>query len=223
MEKNTKIVVLYRIAEKKNKYDKAKPVYISNIQCLKNFIFSAPGVELHVFGDRLIESKEAVVDKVKNFHEISNHGNAQSFNEVFDYALDNFEGDTIIYFVEDDYLHRLGFTDLIREGLEKVDYVTMYDHPDKYNGEPKTLFHTESTHWQLVESTTMTFAATVRTLKDDKEIIKHYTSAVHPHDHFMFKAIQENKKLLASPIPGHSTHGVTDLLSPIIDWEYEAQ
>ena len=41
---------------------------------------------------------------------------------------------TIVYFLEDDYLHRAGWADILLEAftLDQADYVTLFDHQDKY-------------------------------------------------------------------------------------------
>ena len=69
-----------------------------------------------------------------------------------------------------------------------ADYVTLYDHPDKYmdhdkggpnpyisnGGEVTRLVKTDNSHWKLTNSTTMTFASKVNTLKQDRDIwMKH--------------------------------------------------
>lgn len=71
-------------------------------------------------------------DPVVEFHAGSE---ANSFLRVLDYVekLD-LAPQTILYFVEDDYLHREGWIDVLLEGFQVpgADYVTLYDHRDKY-------------------------------------------------------------------------------------------
>ena len=54
---------------------------------------------------------------------------------MLDYVTNKkFHPDTILYFVEDDYLHLPGWLDVLLEGfsIPEADYVTLYDHKDKY-------------------------------------------------------------------------------------------
>ena len=58
-----------------------------------------------------------------------------SFLNMIEYVNTlQFNDDDIIYFLEDDYFHNIGWTNIIREGFENiaVDYITLYDHNDKY-------------------------------------------------------------------------------------------
>ena len=77
---------------------------------------------------------------------------------------------------------------------------------------------TKSCHWKLTNSTTMTFAARVSTLKADEAILREFTSGTHPNDFQMFLALREKQHGLITPIPGYSTHGETAWLTPLIDW-----
>ena len=54
------------------------------------------------------------------------------FNMALDLALKQTECEGV-YFVEDDYLHHPRSYEILIEGLELgADYITLYDHPDKY-------------------------------------------------------------------------------------------
>lgn len=214
---------LYRIAEQKNKYDKNKPNWVDNIACLRNFRGAFKG-DLIVFGDRLNENTKKLVKELSDdYIDISQHGNAQSFREVFLYATNNYGDDDIVYFVEDDYIHKSNFEKIILEGLEVADYVSLYDHPDKHI-QGLLITTTKSTHWLEVPSTTMTFAAKVETLKDDWYIFDTFTSDNHPHEHHIFTTLTTNLlRKLITPIPGWSTHGETNFLSPVVNWERYAK
>ena len=84
--------------------------------------------------------------------------------------------------------------------------------------EDTRVYLTESTHWKITNSTTMTFAATVLTLKKAEETLRKYTQGTYPEDFKMFLDLREQGKLLISSIPGYSTHGETAWLSPLTDW-----
>ena len=97
--------------------------------------------------------------------------------------------DSIVYFPENDYLHKPGARKILMEGINSgAHYVSLYDHPDKYAidegrnplvsgvGEYTRIFYTDSVHWKITNSTTMTFAALVKTLKMDEAILRKYTS-----------------------------------------------
>jgi hypothetical protein len=134
--------------------------------------------------------------------------------------------DTIVYFLEDDYLHRPGWTDILLEGFKipKVDYVTLYDHNDKYffpeYQELKSkIFCSPSSHWRETPSTTNTYAMRFSILLRDLEIHEKYSENCEiSKDHAKFCELSK-KFLLISPIPGWSTHCEPKYASPCIDWE----
>ena len=83
--------------------------------------------------------------------------------------------------------------------------------PDKYinginpyiteNSEVTRVYLSKYCHWKLTNSTTMTFAAKVRTLKDDEIIIRGYTgrnSSLTILEMFNFLVQKKNKKLISS-------------------------
>lgn len=220
-----KINILYRIAEKANKNKKVKPDYVNNENCLRNARNAFPEQNLIVFGDKLTESRAMVREYKDKYYDIKIGDNAKSFMHVFDYAINNFQADDIIYFLEDDYIHRkdVDCSKLIIEGLERADYVSLYDHPDKYNGEPRNLFTTEASHWQFVPSTTMTFAAKVKTLTLDRSFFEYFCQEGNPGDHHIFTELGKQGRRLATPIPGAATHGETQWLSPFTDWKIYVQ
>jgi hypothetical protein len=107
----------------------------------------------------------------------------------------------------------------------------LYDHPDKYlppsqggnpycegGAEDTRVYLTKSTHWKITNSTTMTFAATVSTLKRTEGTLRKYTQGSYPEDFKMFLDLREQEELLITSIPGYSTHGETAWLAPLTDW-----
>ena len=107
---------------------------------------------------------------------------------------------------------------------------------------------TEHTHWRSAVSTTMTFAAKVQTLREDREVFIKFCQWNIPADYGIFailtmqddlneakffaetgregmaKVIVDNflfrrkKRLLISPLPSFATHTETAYLAPLIDW-----
>ncbi len=151
-----------------------------------------------------------------------------SFLKLLDYVMGlDLHPETILYFVEDDYLHKPGWTDILLEGFQvpQVDYVTLYDHRDKYMAKPyeeltARLFVTQSCHWRSTPSTTQTFAVRLKTLRQDLRIHRKYSQKrAISRDHAKFMHLQQRGSLLISSIPGWSTHVDPEFLSPCANWE----
>jgi hypothetical protein len=167
-----------------------------------------------------------------NIRKVSVGHGAGTFNLALDIAL-KCNDDEIVYFVENDYLHKQLSPKVIKEGLSLgASFVSLYDHPDKYldpskggnpfcegGAEDTRVYLTDSCHWKITNSTTMTFASTVSTLKRTEPILRKYTNQGHyPDDFKMFLDLREQNELLVTPLPGYATHGETAWLSPLTDW-----
>jgi hypothetical protein len=224
--------IIYRISD--SGYNKVKPDYINNELCLKNASEVFIDAIWSVIADNTSEETNDMIQKYITKDSISyvSQGNgAATFNLALNEAL-KYDDDEIIYFIENDYLHKPNSQKIIEEGLSLgASFVALYDHPDKYldpskggnpycggGAEDTRVYLTESTHWKITNSTTMTFAAKVSTLKENEEILRHHTSGTHPNDFQMFMELRANNKLLVTPIPGYATHGETAWLSPLTDW-----
>ena len=229
--------IIYRISDAG--YNKVKPEYINNEICLKNAVEVFKDAEWIVFADNVSAETDTMMKKyvkmplVKhvtiNYVSIG-HG-AGTFNLALDEAL-KFEDDEIVYFIENDYLHKLEGKKILEEGFNLgASFVSLYDHPDKYldpsNGgnpyckggaEDTRVYLSESTHWKITNSTTMTFASKVKSLKRVEKVLRKHTIGSHPNDFSMFLELREQNELLITPIPGYSTHGETAWLSPLTNW-----
>ncbi len=159
--------------------------------------------------------------------EISEGSEAGSFLRLLDHVSQlDLHPDTIIYFLEDDYLHRKGWVEILREGftIPEADYVTLYDHRDKYfhpaySTLQSKIFHTKSCHWRTTPSTTNTFAMRFKTLLRDLELQRSFSQNVTiSKDHEKFCKLSEQGKILISSIPGWSTHTEEEFASPCIEW-----
>lgn len=172
--------------------------------------------------------EEHFVKKQNQFPVIEIHEGTEtgSFLKLLDIVKDrHFDDDTIIYFVEDDYLHREEWIDILLEGfsIPEADYITLYDHKDKYFQYPKLtskIFHTQSCHWRTTPSTTNTYAMRWKTLRDHFKYHQKYSLGCKvTRDHEKFCKLQKKGATLLSSIPGWSTHAEPEFASPCYNWE----
>jgi len=223
--------LVYRISDAG--YNKVKPSYVNNENCLMNAIqqFSLPQWEWLVLADNISSETNNMIQKYVSrdciLHVSVGHG-AGTFNLALTEAL-HYNNTETVYFLENDYLHRQHSSNILVEGFELgADYVALYDHPDKYlnganpevegGGELTRVMLSKSCHWKLTNSTTMTFAAKVKTLREDEKILRAYTQGSYPRDFEMFLALRDKGRSLVTPIPGYATHGESAWLSPLTDW-----
>jgi|TARA_R110000744_G_scaffold88287_1_gene172106 glycosyltransferase involved in cell wall biosynthesis len=167
----------------------------------------------------------------KNVNKVTEYGgnDAQSFLNLLEYVnKQEYGDDDIIYFLEDDYLHKEGWIDILLEGFEHIgaDYFTLYDHPDKYwlpmyEELQSKVIATPSVHWRTTPSTTNTYACKFKTLKKHFDIHVQYCDLVAKwtKDHDKFTHLWSVGSNLISCIPGYSTHVEGNMLSPTINWE----
>lgn len=127
-------------------------------------------------------------------------------------------------------MHYPQWCEIMLEGFSiNPSYLTLYDF-DFFlaKGFLSEIFVTPNSHWRAVPATTQTFACTYKTLLEDLESHKKYSSsdAIKEEEGFHFSKdydkfweLQKQKKYLISPMPGWSTHCDANHLSPVIDWE----
>jgi hypothetical protein len=173
------------------------------------------------FGDNSLEFFGDSYEIIK----INSGTEADSFIKLLDIIRnDNLPEDTIVYILEDDYLHRNGWETAMIDALDSIsDYVSLYDHADKYTDYPdltSKVMLTKTCHWRTVPSTCNTYACKASTLYSDFEIhrkysIEHYNGI--SQDHSKFVNLVSSGRILITPIPGYSTH-CNHLQSPTIEW-----
>jgi hypothetical protein len=223
--------IIYRISDAG--YNKVKPKYINNRNCLWNAVNVFKDADWYIIADNTSEKTNNMlfqyIDNLDVIEHVSVGHGAGTFNLALDKAL-TFDDDEIVYFLENDYLHIPGSQKVIEEGLNEIgaDFVSLYDHPDKYidganpyvqgGGEMTRVMLSTSSHWKVTNSTTMTFAAKVKTLRKVENVLREHTQGSYPRDFDMFVSLYNSAHYLVTPIPGYSTHGETAWLTPLINW-----
>lgn len=206
----SKVHCYYRISDKS--YNKPKLPGASKEACFNSFSNAFPMCDVTIIADR-VDQPHCFLEKRGKIIQ-TDLGNAGSLRYALNLAIDECDEDTIAYFAEDDYLYRSGAIDVLREGATISDYITLYDHPDKYTsqygyGETSKVRKTKNTHWRYTLSTCMTFGVKVSTLKHDMYFWNEQTEGEHPNDHQVFCDLNAAHRKLAVAIPGWACH--TDL------------
>lgn len=218
----------------RNSANKTRPSWFSKEGCFKNLLDTKESCDLTVMFDGKPNENHFLYNE-KSVHIVCKDGfnDAASFMNLIEYVYSlDMADNTILYFLEDDYLHRPGWVKVLKEAFEKidVDYVTLYDHPDKYDSEgysdlQSRLVITDSVHWRTTPSTTNTYAVKNSTFRKHYSIHREFCNLTrgHTHDHEKFLKLWEIGSNLISCIPGYSTHCEYGIMSPTVDWEKYAQ
>jgi hypothetical protein len=228
--------IIYRISDAG--YNKVKPDYINNEACLANATRIFKDANWSIIADNISEPTENMVRKYVAEDLIEwvsvGHG-AGTFNLALDKAL-TYDDDEIVYFIENDYVHLPNSQKIIEEGIKLgAPYITLYLHPDKFippqqGGNPEVdetggyltrIYRGETELFGMFNSTTMTFASTVKNLKQDEEILRKWTSGTHPDDFKMFLDLRSKGKVLLCPLNTYSTHGESSWLAPLYKTKQE--
>lgn len=171
------------------------------------------------------------LDRTETIIEINENSEVGSFHALLD-TIENLKcnPDDIVYSLEDDYLHRNFWDDILVEGINipGVSYVSLYDHKDKYflpeyQRLTSQILYTESCHWRTTPSTTNTYAAKYKIWLEDMEIHRKFSvrGEMCTRDHQKFLELGRKGRVLVTPIPGYATHVETNYLSPVVDWTKE--
>jgi hypothetical protein len=224
--------IIYRISD--SGYNKVKPDYINNENCLRNFcnVFFDHIYDILVIADNCSDDTITMINKYidpVNIRKVNIGHGAGTFNLALDEAL-RYDDSTTVYFVENDYIHLHGSPQTLKEGFDLgAPYMTLYLHPDKFispmqggnpevdqdGGYPTKIFKGETQLFGMFNSTTMTFASKVKTLKEDEAILRKHTSGTHPNDFQMFLELRDKGSALLCPLNTFSTHGETMWLAPL--------
>lgn len=251
-----KTSVFYRTCSIENKAP--RPSWYSKELCLKSIIIAfnllqnqVPASFTVLHDGEMNRNREwsqvlkQTVEPRGQIIEQSHRGNSASFMESI-YRGTMLPEDEIIIFSEDDYLWLTPALIGLFHALTELpaDYATAYDHPVRYQPDYSLdadyphwhnyIYITEERHWRQQESTCMTFATEVSTLKNDVEYFEKYqdNGKGSPEDRELFREMQglgpyrykdwENPRLLLGPLPSLNTHAHLPWLAPLIDWDNAA-
>jgi predicted O-methyltransferase YrrM len=147
---------------------------------------------------------------------------ALAYLALMDYIKEQeYDSNDIIVIIEDDYKVQSNWKVLVKDGLQFGSYVSLYDHPDKYSVSYKDLqvkLFKGLRHWRTSPSTTNTFAVRVKTLMEDMDAHKTYsTGTLITDDHSKFLHLWSKHRSLVTCIPGAWSHEETNMQIPIDD------
>ena len=227
--------VYYRLSNLEAGMSKKKISNATKQYCLQNAIEVFGADNITIMGDRLNDETRKFVEELGlRLLLVDNGSGSGTFRDALDQAIKENDDNTMVYLLEDDFLHLNGAHRKLVEVLGAYDcYATLYDHPDKYinateggnpfiegGGEDTKLFKTETSHWKITNSTVMSFAARVGRLKQDHHLLMKYSEG-HITDSFRFFCeLRQMKGIpVVSSVPGCSTHCEETWLSPFTNWE----
>lgn len=228
------LTACYRYYEKDGK--KPRPAGFSKPGSFKAFEEIFKNTPLYVFLDNSSDEARDQLQALAPHAQIFpvRLGNAGNLLKALEFAA-TLPDNRIVYFVEDDYRHLPGSKEVILEGFNSgipFDYLTLYDHPDKYidgynkdvkdGGEVSRVFFSGSVHWKETNSTTMTFAATAGTIKKDIDVFRRFCSATIPNDYRIFNHLRKSRnRRIISSIPGYSSHCDVEMAAPLFYDRYK--
>lgn len=218
-----------------NSIGKNRPEWFSKEKCWNNLksTLDKSAVNLTIMFDGIL-GENHFIKKERDcgcfpIVEMNGGDDARSFFNMLNHIKEqNFNDETIIYLVEDDYIHKRGWWMLLQEVFThiSVDYVTLYDHADKYflpmyDNLQTNLYVTPTSHWRTTPSTTNTYACKYKTLMKHFDIHKHFCDLEkgYTRDHEKFVHLWQNGSNLISCVPGYSTHCEVEYISPCVNWE----
>ena len=124
-----------------NSVGKSRPEWFSREGCFQNLLKTTSkhkNIKITIMFDGE-PNKDHFINKYNSdFYELVKReggDDARSFLNVVNYVAEqNLPEDDIVYFLEDDYMHTHNWVDTMLEGFNQMslDYLTLYDHSDKY-------------------------------------------------------------------------------------------
>lgn len=182
-------------------------------KCLDSFLKAGQSDTTFIV-DSLSEEWITKLKKLGNVL-LSDSGNVETFHKQLDEVC-KLPNEEKVLLLEDDYLWRPDTLKDLENGLDKLDLISPYDHPGHYREErfidtPKIIKEVNGVVYREAPSNTLTFACKAWVIKQNLALIKSF----EVRDSEMFQALPIR---MFVPIYSFSTHMVTGLLSPNIQW-----
>jgi hypothetical protein len=205
-----------------------RPSWFNYEKCFKNLLHTIEGYDdinltLALDGDISQDFTKNYQDKFTLFS-TDCKSSLFSYRALLEYIKEQpMEPNELIYFLENDYLHVDHWVEKVENLIETysgLDYISLYDHNDKYfypmyDDLVSKIITTPLHHWRTSPSTCGSFIISRETFEKDLDI---WTNTVGDHNTFLW--LNENReRFVFTPIPGLSTHCMKELMSPTIDWE----
>jgi hypothetical protein len=211
------IHILYRHTQNSSGFGKNRPEWFSFDKSLDSILSSVENddnIHFHLLYDGECNIKDDRINTIINF---SGGSDWNSYIFAWNYAKQiNIEDNDLVYIAENDYIHIKGWASKVLDLFKKydlIDYVSLYDHPDKYDLSTYILL-TKDHHWRMTPSTCGSVIFGKQILNEDIDI--HTTN---PSDHGRFTFLRSNRQRnIITPIPSLSTHCENEWLAPIIEW-----
>lgn len=218
-----------------NSLRKGRPEWFSYINCFKNFettISDRNDINITlVYDGDAPETDDVIIESNSsplNFNLLVTPHNSSllSYRDLLSHIKNkkDIKDDDLIYFIENDYLHKKGWVDVVFNLYNTYDmstsYVSLYDHNDKYahpmyDNLVSKIFTTTKCHWRTTPSTCGSFIITKKLFDLDYDV---WSTTVGDHNTFL-QLQQTRNRFVFTPLPGLSTHCMEGLLSPTIDWK----
>ena len=218
--------VFYRYSDSSNVKgsNPTRPPGFDKRKILLDFLKVFDGHAVHIIADNVNDESATWLKSLGFDVEVTSIGTGDgSCLYAVQKAISMCKPSDLVYLVEDDYVHLPGSPSIIEHGLSLADYVTLYDHPDKYkdgynpyikdNGEVSLVRQTpDGTHWKFTNSTTEPFGARVSALVRDLHLFnailgdaKTLHAQQQSPDFVLWLNILQKCKL-ASCMPGYASH-----------------
>lgn len=167
--------------------------------------------DIHVMLDCPEDKNHFVEDSDVSVHKFQGGSERASFLFCLEFVKSrSWDAEDIIVFLEDDYRVSEGWDFYVKDGLKFADYVSLYDHPDKYSLSYQDLnvkLYKGACHWRTTPSTTNSYACKLKTLLADFDTHAKY-SLGHgvTNDHFKFLNLWQDGRTLVTSIPAFWSH-----------------
>ena len=224
-----KLHIFYRHYNTQGTDNKNRPSWFDFEKCYDNLLLTLSDIPSNLYNLNIVYDGKAsnwIENKNLNkFYKIQKGEDFKAFQKTCDIVKNDptIENGELIYFLENDYMHVDGWLNKIIElfsTYKGLDYVSLYDHNDKYflpmyDNLTSKVFTSQSHHWRTTPSTCGSFITTKQRFNEDLDILSTMRG-----DHHKWLWLNENRnRFVFSPLPGLSTHCMNGLLSPTVEWE----